>query len=520
MKVVVFGASGIIGQHMVLCVPEGVQAEFFRRESDRAFMGCDLTDPKALGGCLNSQDPDVVVNLAGESNTDAVERNPAKFEAINIRVPTQIAAWCRKNGARYIHISSQAVFSGNEPPYSPGSPLNPINEYGKQKAEAERALAQFTNICTIVRPTFVLGFRPIKSIGRTNPAEQMLAGPNRQVGDRFFSPLFARDAARGIWGEVIQKTGDERIVHLGNPLTTSRCDVASALGCTVEYAEHDDFQGIAPRPIDTTYGADSVWFTPWAEGIEQIKRDRQARATMNLSERAREIALFLTITEEQSMRRLMRGFGLLHADVRDDFRASAPADDAALLDWYRKTEAYIWELSAYHCDPGFNYAGMCKGMADRLAVEGSRKVLCLGDGIGDLTLALRRAGFDAVYHDLAGSRTAEFAQFRFWMHGAEGPSEMTQGWEPKFSSGYDAVISFDFLEHVTDVPAWVAAIKGALKPNGLFFAQNAFACGSGPNGSIPCHLERNDRYEKDWTPLVASLDLQQIETSNWYRRAA
>jgi hypothetical protein len=47
--------------------------------------------------------------------------------------------------------------------------------------------------------------------------------------------------------------------------------------------------------------------------------------------------------------------------------------------------------------------------------------------------------------------------------------------------------------------------------------QNAFACGSGPEGSIPMHLARNDRFEKDWTPLMIEQGFEQEGTSNWYR---
>ena len=84
---------------------------------------------------------------------------------------------------------------------------------------------------------------------------------------------------------------------------------------------------------------------------------------------------------------------------------------------------------------------------------------------------------------------------------------------------YDAICSLDFLEHVPNVEDWVLAIFVALKPGGLFCAQNAFACGSGSDGSIPMHLAVNDRFEKDWDPLLTAIGFEQI-SSNWYRRPA
>jgi len=241
---------------------------------------------------------------------------------------------------------------------------------------------------------------------------------------------------------------------------------------------------------------------------------------MSLAARALEISEFLGQPPDVCLARLQRGFFALHHDVAADFRAANPKTHDDLLNWYRTTEAYIWELSAYHEDPGFNYSGMCSGIAQHLLNDHARSVLCLGDGIGDLTLTLARAGLDSVYHDLHGSRTAEFAMSRFAKSGLPIPYCVTDGWTPDFPvDEYDAVVSLDYLEHVTDVPAWTQAIYDALRPGGIFGWQNAFNCGSGENGSIPCHLSINDKYEKEWAPLLKSIGFVQ-ESGNWARKPA
>lgn len=251
---------------------------------------------------------------------------------------------------------------------------------------------------------------------------------------------------------------------------------------------------------------------------------------MTVIERAQEIAAFLGIPEEQAIIRLNKGFGYQHQAVAEDWRKVNPQTDAEILEWYRNTESYIWELSAYHADPGFNYSGMCQGIAARLKASDVNSVLCLGDGIGDLTLSMHLAGFNAIYHDLAGSRTHQFAEFRFNRHtGRSMEFCSTYNWEPDLTwedfpederiDAYDAIVSLDFLEHVTDVPLWTAAIFEALKPGGIFVAQNAFACGSGPDGSMPMHLARNDRFERDWDPLLFSLGFKQLGPQ-WYQKPA
>jgi hypothetical protein len=247
--------------------------------------------------------------------------------------------------------------------------------------------------------------------------------------------------------------------------------------------------------------------------LPEIIRQQQA------DDRAIELALFFGINLEEAKDHLGRGFGDLHAEVTADFKANASEEN--LIEWYRTTEAYIWELSAYHANEGFNYAGMCEGIGTRLLSEFDKysPVMCLGDGIGDLTLSLHNLGFDSVYHDLCASRTSEYAKFRFNRQiGQEMKCECTGDWTPHFGEElYRAVVSLDFLEHVPNVEEWVRAIHTTLKPGGLFCAQNAFAIGSGPDGGMPMHLAVNDHYENDWDTLLSEVGFEQ-EAPQWYRK--
>ena len=201
-----------------------------------------------------------------------------------------------------------------------------------------------------------------------------------------------------------------------------------------------------------------------------------------------------------------------------------PKTDEELLEWYRNTEAYIWELTAYHCDAGFNYAGMCNGIVEALKSKGVGRVLCLGDGTGDLSLAINASGMAVTYHDLYKSKTSEFAKSRFIARLGAGhtiSTNETADFSPLISeTKYDAIVSLDFLEHLPNVQHWVETSYNNLRPGGWLVTQNAFNCGSGPEGSIPMHLVVNDHYEHDWEPLLSSLGFIG-ETSlpcHWHRR--
>lgn len=244
---------------------------------------------------------------------------------------------------------------------------------------------------------------------------------------------------------------------------------------------------------------------------------------MTAEQRAKELAQFFGISEADAFAKLNLGFGYHHAEVTADWKRANPQTDDEILEWYRETPSYCWELSSYHEDSGFAYMKMIGGISEALRAKGIDRVLCLGDGVGDLTLRLLQDGFAAYYHDLDNSQTADFADMRLANYLPSHAMRLSHDWTPDALGTvphWDAIVSLDFLEHLTQPDIWMRAIFATLKPGGWALLQNAFAIGSGPNGSIPCHLERNDKYETEYGPLMLEIGFVQEGTSNWWRRPA
>lgn len=271
-KVLVLGAGGIVGQHMLLSEPSTVRAMYTRKTEHMPWFGVDL-NTNELDHVLRTYNPDVIVNLAGENRVDVVEADPDEYKFINAIVPGMLAAWCYKYKKRMIQASTQGIFSGDNPPYSPHSRAHPLTQYGIQKAIAEDAVLAAKG--TIVRLTFVLGVRPFQGIGRRNPLEDMLEKDHQlQVNDRFFSPLFASDAAEILWEEVTSPSGSA-IIHAGNPIKCSRYSIAGdlkyhthgAIEHTIKPVSHEFFEGIAPRPQNTTWAYGSKYKTRYEDGL-------------------------------------------------------------------------------------------------------------------------------------------------------------------------------------------------------------------------------------------------------------
>lgn len=76
--------------------------------------------------------------LAAQTNPSLCETNPLESYKINVTKTQELIDLISKKGGRVIYPSSNLVFSPDRPLYECNSHLNPLGQYGKQKAEMER----------------------------------------------------------------------------------------------------------------------------------------------------------------------------------------------------------------------------------------------------------------------------------------------------------------------------------------------------------------------------------------------
>jgi dTDP-4-dehydrorhamnose reductase len=117
----------------------------------------DLAHPEDLVGRV--EHVECVVFCAAITSMRACEHDPVGTSLINVRHTVATIKPFLDNGSFVIFLSSSAVFDGETPYPDERSPVTPVTEYGRQKAEVERQLlaldAGRCRVC-IVRPTKVL----------------------------------------------------------------------------------------------------------------------------------------------------------------------------------------------------------------------------------------------------------------------------------------------------------------------------------------------------------------------------
>ena len=94
----------------------------------------------------------LILNCAAFTDTIGAERNPGECFSVNMVGPFNIAKY-RPDDCRFVHISTDYVFDGEDGLYSVEDKINPISNYARSKAAAEMVVLSFSNTL-IIRTSF------------------------------------------------------------------------------------------------------------------------------------------------------------------------------------------------------------------------------------------------------------------------------------------------------------------------------------------------------------------------------
>jgi dTDP-4-dehydrorhamnose reductase len=150
MKVLVFGASGMIGSAMFRVLSEKkewqvwgtLRAEAAKRFfsvaiSRRLLSNVDVSSHDALVRVLAQVRPDVVINCIGLTKHYREADDPLLALPLNALLPHRMADLCAVRGARLVHVSTDCVFAGTKGGYWEDDAPDARDMYGKSKHMGE-----------------------------------------------------------------------------------------------------------------------------------------------------------------------------------------------------------------------------------------------------------------------------------------------------------------------------------------------------------------------------------------------
>ena len=147
--------------------------------------------------------PLVWVNGAGFTQVDRCEREPELARRANSHAPAVLARACAEAGARFVHVSTDYVFTGDaKRPYREDDPTGPRSVYGSTKLAGDLAVLAASPEFLVVRTSWVFGKGRNFIAAVLDQAAQRRAGtasgPLRVVDDQIGRPTYAVDLAEAI----------------------------------------------------------------------------------------------------------------------------------------------------------------------------------------------------------------------------------------------------------------------------------------------------------------------------------
>ncbi len=219
MKIVVLGASGLVGSHVMSAgLAAGHDVVGTTRAADSPILRrLELGDQRATVSLLEAERPEAVIYAAGWTWVDGCEADPSRSHRENFEQPLSVARWCATRGVRLLYYSTSYVFDGAKGHYSEGDTVSPLNVYGRHKADAEKVIMDVSGgSALIARLICVWG----REVARKNFAYQVskaaetgsaLILPSDQSGN----PTWAGDVAD--WSVRLCERSASGVWHLAGP---------------------------------------------------------------------------------------------------------------------------------------------------------------------------------------------------------------------------------------------------------------------------------------------------------------
>ena len=223
MKVVITGKDGQLGHELLRTIPQGIDIFCFDRKE------FDITNPDHIHRCFSVYKPNVLINTAAYTAVDKAESEQEKAFQVNAEAVELLALSAKSVDARFIHISTDFVFSGDAVfPYSAESPVAPRSVYGSSKAAGEdKLLTTYPENSLILRTCWLysaFGHNFVKTMLRLMKEKEILS----VVADQIGSPTSANGLAQAIWRfiSIPKATG---IFHWSDTGETNWYDFAVAI---------------------------------------------------------------------------------------------------------------------------------------------------------------------------------------------------------------------------------------------------------------------------------------------------
>ena len=280
MKVLVFGASGMIGSAMVRVFSESKELDVFgtlRSGFAKKFFSPGIAEKLVTDVDVDKQDslvrafsqirPDVVINCVGLTKHHKEASDPLLAIPINALLPHRMAELCKVGGARFVHVSTDCVFSGTGSRYLETDPADADDIYGKSKFLGE---VDYPHAVTLRTSTIGHELQSTYGLLEWFLSQQ---GKCKGFGRAVFSGLPNTVFAQLVRDVVISRPELSGLYHVGaepiNKYDLLRL-IAGVYGKSIDIVRDDGF--VIDRSLDSSRFQQATGYVPpaWPALIEHM----------------------------------------------------------------------------------------------------------------------------------------------------------------------------------------------------------------------------------------------------------
>ena len=277
MKILVTGANGLLGQHLVndfagkghevlglgkgTCrLPETIEGQWTYRTAD-------ISDVSALEAATAAFGrPDVFIHAAAETQVDACETNQANCYRTNVTGTENSLLLAKKFDCQFIFISTDFVFNGEQGLYKEEDAMDPINYYGQTKMEGERLVEKHSSNHAILRTCLVYdnALQGTRSNIMTWVKDNLDRGQSiKVVSDQIRTPTYIGDLVKGV--ELTMLSGSTGIFHISGEEVFTPYDMAMSTvahfnldGNLITKVDASVFSQPGKRPLKTGFNIEKA----------------------------------------------------------------------------------------------------------------------------------------------------------------------------------------------------------------------------------------------------------------------
>jgi len=158
-KILITGGAGFLAQNIFKYLNDNfdLYLTFYNTKPNitySKYFKTNLENYYQIKNLISNIKPDYIINTAGLTNVEECKKKKAQAYKKNVQIVYNLSKICKINKIKFIHISTDHLFEGNNLCYKEIDKPKPLNTYAKTKFLAEKIIKKKLKNYIIIRSNF------------------------------------------------------------------------------------------------------------------------------------------------------------------------------------------------------------------------------------------------------------------------------------------------------------------------------------------------------------------------------